>query len=383
MFSQWKNYLKARESIKAFNQLSQKDRNIVFYAEDKATFIYFRSIIDAVTKKFNQQICYLTSEADDPILNTDNSNIKPFFIGEGVARTIFFMNLKADVIVMTVPEIECSFLKRSKVYPVHYVYTFHSLVSTHLAYNKGAFDHYNTIFCVGKHHTDEIRETEKVYNLKPKNLVNIGYGRLDDLIKDHENSNSSQVDQNHVLLAPSWGEQGIIKTIGLEIINVLLESGFRVTLRPHPMTIKKHHNTIKKLRKAYQNHPNFTLEVDIRFKDSLDTSFCLITDWSGISLEYAFTYARPIIYIDVGKKLYNPDYQKIGIEPLEFSIRERVGQIVAPDNLDILPERLNQIRDNLTIQKERLQKIKEDTVFNLGNSGEVGAQQILNILNSL
>ena len=121
------------------------------------------------------QICYVTSAEDDPILSNQNKRIRSFYIGLGTARINFFLELKAEVLVMTMPDLGIYQIKRSRVYPVHYVYVFHSINSTHRNYRKSAFDHFDSIFCVGRHQIEEIRATESVYNLNPKNLVEHGY----------------------------------------------------------------------------------------------------------------------------------------------------------------------------------------------------------------
>ena len=52
------------------------------------------------------------------------------------------------------------YLKRSK-YSVHYIYVPHSLSSLHSIYRKGAFDYFDTLFCVGPHHVKEARKLEE------------------------------------------------------------------------------------------------------------------------------------------------------------------------------------------------------------------------------
>jgi YidC/Oxa1 family membrane protein insertase len=170
-----------RKELEKFNKLSLDERSIVFYSEDISSFVYFEQIIHELTEKMGYCICYVTSAKDDPILTSQNKRIKVFYIGLGAIRTKFFMELKAEVLVMTMPNLETYFIKRSKVYPVHYVYIFHSIVSTHTIYRKGAFDHFDSIFCVGPHHVEEISATESVYDLNHKNLVEYGYGLLDNL----------------------------------------------------------------------------------------------------------------------------------------------------------------------------------------------------------
>ena len=59
----------------------------------------------------------------------------------------------------------------------------------------------------------------------------------------------------------------------------------------------------------------------------------MVSDWSGAALEYAFGLERPVLFVDVARKVNNPDYEALGIEPFEVGIRERIGRVVAPDDL--------------------------------------------------
>ena len=83
--------------LKKINLLSQDERSIIFYAENKASMNHFSSLIHELTEKMNLQICYVTSVKDDPILSTRNQRILPFYIGDGTARTKFFSTLKAKI----------------------------------------------------------------------------------------------------------------------------------------------------------------------------------------------------------------------------------------------------------------------------------------------
>ena len=76
----------------------------------------------------NLSICYITSVKDDPIFKLKNSKIKSFYIGDGAARTKFFLTLKAKIMIMDMPDLNSFHIKRSMVFPVHYVYLFHSTI---------------------------------------------------------------------------------------------------------------------------------------------------------------------------------------------------------------------------------------------------------------
>ena len=372
-----------RKELEKFNELDLDERSIVFYSEDISSFVHFEQIIYELTEKMGRQICYVTSAKDDPMLTSQNKRIKAFYIGLGAIRTKFFMELKADILVMTMPNLETYFIKRSKVYPVHYVYIFHSIVSTHTIYRKGAFDHYDSIFCTGPHHIEEITATESVYSLKHKNLVEHGYGLLDKLQKNKplkNQKNYTNDKKKKIIIAPSWGKKGLLETKGIELVKILLDAGYHVTVRPHPMTIRKWPKKIKAIKNEFDNEPNFEMETDVSLFESIYSAYGLISDWSGIAIEYAFVCEMPVFYIDVSQKINNSSYNKIQCNPLEFSIRNLIGKIISPNDLSSLPKVIESTYEENNNFKTIIQEVRNKTIFNLGQSGIKGAQEILQIL---
>ena len=373
------------KELKRFEKLDKKDRSIVFYLENEYSFIYFQPIVEKLTQKYDMKICYITSSKTDPMLTCKDKNILPFYIGDGMARSNFFINLKATIIVMTMPDLETFHIKRSKVYPVHYVYIFHSLTSTHYIYRKNAFDNFDTIFCTGDYQINEIQEREREFNLGEKKLVKHGYGRLDTLINEVQSTSVRKNISNNkvVLIAPSWGPNGLIETKGQEIVHILLDSGFNVILRPHPMTIKKSNKVIQKIEKEFKDNLNFKLETDIRNTESFFLCDCMISDWSGVAIEYAFAFEKPIFYVDTPQKNNNPEYDQIDLVPLEEKIRSQIGEVISLSELSIIPSKINQFLQSQNKFKEKIQKSREETVFNVGNSGEQGAKYLLELKKSL
>ncbi len=370
------------QELRKFESLEQVERSIVFYSEDNFSIINFEPILTELTKKLGIQVCYLTSSPNDPMLTTENKKIKAFYIGKGATRTKLFLTLKADVLVMTMPDLETFHIKRSKIYPVHYVHVFHSIVSSHMVYRKGAFDNFDSILCVGNHHIKEIREIERVYGLKPKNLLEHGYGLLDTLIKNYYSSSlRNNYNKKQVLIAPSWGTNALLESHGHEIVKILLNNGYSVIVRPHPVTMKKKSKIINSLKKDFKTNPNFRLETDMRSSNSLQSSQYMISDWSGVALEYAFTFERPVLFVDVPKKINNPEYEKIPSTPVEVSLRNQLGCIISIHDLAKIPEKLDSLSKNLDIFKKQIIQARSQTIFNLGKSGEVGAKYIVQIDN--
>ena len=369
------------KELKKFKNLNDEQRSIVFYAENKASMNHFRLLISELTKERNFQICYVTSVKNDPILSINDKNILAFYIGDGIVRTKFFLELKAKILIMDMPDLDSFHIKRSKIFPVHYIYIFHSMFSVHSYLRKGAVNHYDTIFCVGEHHKREILETEKIYGLKPKKLVDYGFGRLDTLLKERNNFKKEKLNtENLIIIAPTYGDNNLLKICGVKLIGTLLDSNFKVLLRPHFRIFKESEDVIRIIRDKFQNNNNFLLEEGTIKPEIFHSSRCMISDWSGISLEYAFIFERPIIYIDVPKKELNEEADKISLTPIEVSIREKIGHLVDPDNLTEIPKIISEINDES--RAEQIRDIRSKTVFNIDKSASIGADYITKILDN-
>ena len=365
--------------LKKFEKLSDSERSIVFYAENKASMNHFRLLINHLTEEMNLKICYVTSVKDDPIFLDTNTNINSFFIGNGTVRTKFFLTLKAKILIMDMPDLETYHIKRSKVFPVHYIYIFHSMFSIHSYLRKGAVDNFDTIFCVGEHHVKEILEIEKIYDLKPKKLVKYGFGRLDTLLDEKNEIGENNFEKRLIIMTPTYGKENFLKICGIEIIDILLESNFKVLLRPHFRIFQETPDLIDEINKKFQNHKNFRLEEGVISKEDFHSSKCLISDWSGISMEYAFVFERPVIYIVVPQKIMNDEMKRIPLIPLEVSIREKIGHLVDIKKVDQLPEIIHGIDNE---NSKEIKKFCSETVFNIGKSAKIGAEYIKKKLDS-
>ena len=369
-------------NLKKFESLSDFERSIVFYAENKASMNHFRTLIFELTERMNFQICYITSVKNDPIFSSKNKNMLSFYIGEGASRTKFFLTLRAKILVMDMPDLDTYHIKRSKAYPVHYIYLFHSMFSIHSYLRKEALDNYDTIFCVGPHHVNEIKATEKLYELKPKKIINYGFGRLDTLLQEKEKFEKSDSNlKDLILITPSYGSENLLEKCGIELIDTLLKSNFRVLLRPHFRTLRDSKELIDSIKDKFEKNPNFTFEDGVIPSEYFHNSICMVSDWSGISMEYAFTFERPIIFIDVPKKVLNPNSSDVLLEPIEISLRSKLGYIVSPNNLKIIPDLVKNMNKNNKFSQQ-IRKMRSETVFNIGESAKIGADFIQQLIKS-
>ena len=357
-------------------QLPKSRRRLTFYSEGKNYWPNLSGLITETLSRSDISICYLSSGDDDPGTHYQHPNYQAFVIGSGHVRNWLFENLDTDYLVLTMPDLHQFQVKKSR-HNVHYIYVQHALMSLHMTYRHGAFDHYDTIFCAGPHHKKEILALEHKYHLPKKTLVEHGYSRLDTLVAaaqaQPENPIKNSASGQHFLLAPSWGNQGMIEAgLAAGLIEQLLSLGHQVTLRPHPQTIKLNQKRINPILKKHRQNPLFNYDDSLVSQQSLHDSQIMISDWSGAALEYALGLNKPVLFVDLPKKINNPHYLEINLQPFEAAIRNRIGKVMTTvDGQVQLPSALN-----------ALQPVShpEEYVYNLGNSDRVGADYLISLL---
>jgi YidC/Oxa1 family membrane protein insertase len=362
---------------KDYGKLPAAERVITFYAEDGGSWPHLEPIVTALVEQHGEAVCYLTSSDDDPILTSERPGVRPFSVGEGMGRSFLFQTMETGVLVATVPQLGIAVLPRSRHAErlgTQYLYVFHSMASTHMIYEPDGFDHYDTVFTVGPYMEPELRKREELAGLPAKELVPHGYGRLDTIRRQvAQLTPPPDAERPTVLIAPSWGPTCIFETIGVPLVQALLDGGCRVIARPHPMTAKRSPAAIEALTAAYAAHPDVVIDRDVAATKSLAESHLMVSDWSGAALEYAFGFERPVLFVDVERKVNNPDYASYGIEPFEVGIRERIGAVVAPDDLAAVAPAVRALVAEAPAWPGRLAAIRDESIFHVGRSGEVAA----------
>lgn len=353
---------------------------ITFYSEGRGDWTHFEDIVGHLLGVEGLRLCCVTSDKDDPAFGRAAENFKVCYIGSGICRTWLFTALKSTVAVMTMPDLQTFHLKRSR-HPVHYVYTFHSLNSTHMAYRLGAFDAFDTIFCVGPHHVDEIRVTEKLSGLRTKKLIKIGYPRLDRLIRIADERDLAPVAAaaRHAVIAPTWGPTSFIEQdCRTTLVSELLLAGWEVTLRLHPMTVRHRPDIIQDLRERFAFRTCFHLQLEVSDISTLANASLMISDWSGAALEYALGLGYPVLFIDTPPKVKNSRYRDIDIVPFEVRLREEIGVVVPMSAISNVPE----VAERLIacVRPARVYALRERLVYNSRRSAKAAADYLLELV---
>lgn len=305
--------------LKEINVIKKKKIRFIFYSESKSYQKYSYLLIKTLSNIYPKEVYYVSSDIKDKI---DDPKIINIYIGDGFLRQFFFITIKAENIFLTLTDLGNHFLKKTK-YIKNYIYYFHSPVSTTKVYTKGAFDNYDTILCNGEYQIQEIEQRENLNKLKKKKLIQSGYFYFDHL-RDSINQNE-KIDK--ILVAPSWNynEKYFINESFLDIIDFLLKKNFKVIFRPHPEHFKRSKFILDKVKKNLINK-NFSYDTYSENINSMQNAKCLITDNSGIALEYTLILKRPVLYLDDKEKLHNSELiDYVNLNNLEDSVKNIFG----------------------------------------------------------
>jgi YidC/Oxa1 family membrane protein insertase len=372
-------FLRHWREYRRFRALPRAERRVVFLAESRQDWHHWAGVIAHLTGPLGMTIQYVSFDPGDPGLQQDSPRIQPFCVGPGAVRIWFCQFLDADVLVTQILDFGNLELKRS-IQPVHYVYMFHSLISTHMADHANSFDQYDTVLCAGPHQAREIRRREALHGLKPKQLLPHGYARLESLLANRrEPPPVRDPGDLHVVVAPSWGPETILPVCGDALVDTLLAAGFRVTLRPHFQTRWQTPGVIDRIATRHAGNPRFRLVEQMGESDSLHDSHVMITDWSGAGQDYGLGLEKPVLFIDVPPKARNSTWPELGMEPFEMFVRTQIGAIVAPWDLAEVPARVRALASDPAAFRSRVGALRNDWVHNLGRSGPAGAEAIASI----
>ena len=358
------------------------NKHLVYYSESSGFYKYFKGGIEYLLENTNLTIHYVTSDPNDRIFELAETHpaIKPYYIGEKKLITLM-MKMDADVVVMTMPDLENYHIKRSYVRKdIEYIYQIHGVGSVNSALRKGALDHYDTVFCVGEHLKREIRQMEALDGLPEKKLVETGYPLLDEMCAAYEAAPHPEKAQKQILIAPSWQKDNIIDTCLEKLLDELRQTGCRVIVRPHPQQVRHQKAYFEQLKTRYAADENVEIQTDFSSNATVFESDLLITDWSDIAWEFCYTTKKPVLFIDTPMKVMNPDWQKIAEPPMNIAARSEVGTVLKLDELD----RAAEAAEALLAQPERYRAAitasLERHVYHPGHSAEAEGKYIISAI---
>ena len=159
----------------------------------------------------------------------------------------------------------------------------------------------------------------------------------------------------------------------------MVGQGYKIIVRPHPEYTKRYRARWEALQARYAEVPEDELwfERDFSSNESIFAADVLVTDWSSVFCEFCFSTLKPAIFIDTPMKVSNPDWQELGLEPTDISLRTQVGRTLEMDDLDGFADEVAAMLSEKEDWHGRISEVRDALIFNLGHSAQVAGEFLL------
>ena len=266
----------------------------VIYSDHKRYWNVFKPVCDEFERR-GIDLVYLTQSEDDPVLSQKYNHIKAEFIGEGNKGFARLNFLNAGILLSTTPGLDVYQWKKSRSVK-WYVHIPHSVDDVPATYRMFGTDDYDAFLTSGNHQEKVIRKLEQLRNLPPKEVVLTGSTYLDSMkAKKQMLPPLAQNENLVILLAPSWGKNGILSKFGSRFIDALIQTGYQIVIRPHPQSVTSEKEMLDNLKEKY---PQIEWNFDNDNFNILNRADLLISDFSGVIYDFSLILNKPVIYAD-------------------------------------------------------------------------------------
>lgn len=323
----------------------------LIFSDSKRYWNVFKPICDEFEKR-KQRVKFCTASEDDPALADNYRYVDCEFIGEGNKAFAKLNLMSASVCLSTTPGLDVYQWKRSKNID-WYAHTFHS-IDEGLGYRMFGLDFYDAVLMSGTFQERYLRTIEQMRGLKEKELSVVGITYMDELKKKAQTYKSmSKKDNFTVLLAPSWGPSAILSVFGAKLIDALLDTGYRIVVRPHPQSVTAEKDILDALKEKYKENERVQWNFDNDNFQAMYDSDILITDFSGIIFDYAFVLDKPVLYADTHFDASIYDAAWLDEKRWRFTVLDKLGKQLNEDQFPNLKSIIADLITNESYQKGR------------------------------
>ena len=392
----------------------------VIFSDHKRYWNIFEPVCREMEKR-GKEVVYLTASSDDPALDSDLSNVKAKFLGEGNKTYAALNFLKAKIVLSTTPSLDVFQWKRSRDVR-YYVHIPHSAGNLSL-YRMYGLDYYDAVLTNGDYQEDQVKGLEAIRKMPAKELVRIGVPYLDEMQKRLEgvsdrtkdsnkdslkastdagtkfdNSNEStndpkngnqqgaQHDYRHgihqdiekkytILLAPSWGKSGMLSRFGSDILKALKDTGYHIIVRPHPQSFTAEKKMLDELMAEFPDSEDFEWNRDNDNFEVLKKSDLMISDFSGVIFDFALVFGKPVMCTKTDFDLNPYDASWLEEEPWTFSAFPKLGHILTEEGISDIKRLIND-----SIESDEYKKSREEVRDAMWQHRGHGAEDVADYL---
>ena len=319
---------------------------MVFFCENNYIFQYLEPYI---LKKLKREKVLILSFQNIENNLIDKSSI--FIFRTNFFRELVFLTLKLKFLYSSTPDLDNTIFKRSKFSKCKYIYLHHTPVSLTLIYNSDAFNAFDAVQTISTYQFKEMKEIVSKNNLKTK-IFKSKYLFINKQIE----RNKSQIPDTDVLIAPSWNSSFYKLNYHILLKKQLSKNNITYKLRPHPMSLAKGEIAMNDLTKLDIPVDKLTLLNLFKYK-------FIITDWSGIFIEFALIFKRKAYLINTPKKIVNTNYLNYENQPIEISLRNILGKTYEIHNIQKIIDEIQILKKNRINEDENVKKVLNEKFY--------------------
>jgi hypothetical protein len=354
----------------------------VIYAEEKRYWTLFKPIVEEFERR-EIELLYLTASKDDPIFDAGFQHVKAEYLGEGNRAFARLNFLSADFVLATTPGLDVYQWKRSKGVK-HYCHIFHAAREA-VMYEFFGMDYFDSILVTGaEFQENDIRKLEKTRNLPEKQIITVGCPYLDEYAKKMDQIPKEEKHIFTVLVSPSWGASVLLSRFGEKLLDPLVKTGWRIIIRPHPQSLIVEKEMIDRLSKKYAENTNLEWDFERDNIYALKKADVMISDFSGITLDYMFLRNKPVFYAIQNVDWRTRDSFEIYENPEDIwtlRILKKTGIEIKPELFDELPDLISKASSD-TSMESAIAEVKAEAWCCQGEAGKQTADFMIKTVES-
>lgn len=363
-----RRYREAKHSVSLIKEYVKNNNvNVVVYDRIPAHYSFSKGIVEELRNV--QSVVLVVGDSQHPLLKmAAPSGVRVFYVDKefeffmGKIECKFFLTFASSLSFLVKPS------------PSVFIHMFHSLASLHYIYSDYEFDSYDVFFASGPHHRKELERISNVRGWFGKKIVNVGYNKVDELYCESKKFVFRKESTKVVLLAPSWGENNLLRLYGVDVVNAAIKQGLQIIVRPHPHSFQYDKDIISEILSISHSFPDLcVIDEGASGNNSLLKADVMISDWSGVAFEFAFGTGNPVIFMDVPRKINSNELMNIQLPAMEDVCRNEVGLISNMQNIE--KDMIRMINEH-EVWRDRIMKVRDRYVYNFGGSAKFAARYI-------
>ena len=265
----------------------------------------------------------------------------------------FFLNflfqfLQIKYCYSSTPELGKNYFVKSAFKITKYIFIQHSPMGLNGIYKKEAFNNFDVVQVINTFQKNDLIE---INTLNKKNIKIWKSNYL--FFYNKKNSSKKKNEKIKVLIAPSHGTLFYQQAIDLLIKN-LDQNLYQVEFRPHLITIQKNKILFKKIK------DNFIVNSG---KIDFSEFDILISDWSGVYIEFAHQKKQKSILIDLPQKILNDNFKQFSNKSIDIEARKILGKVIKIDEIYKIDYFINEVNKEKVINEKIVSNFFKEHFF--------------------